>query len=142
MPTGELYVHGNQGHSPGIEPPLLTNADYYSLRCAIYVSYLPSGSVTWGGGGAQRGRFVLSELGVLHGKVSSSSVAADRWSGVVHLKFFVLHRSVDALSEDAGLSGAVLGAKGGGECIATKLKQLCTFRDSLAVIGERGGAGT
>ena len=50
MPTRELYVQGNQGHSPGIETPLLTTEDHYSLRWAVYVSYLPPGSVTWGSG--------------------------------------------------------------------------------------------
>ena len=49
MPTRELYMQGNQGHSPGIEPPLWTTEDYRSLRWAVYVSYLLSSSDTWGG---------------------------------------------------------------------------------------------
>ena len=48
MPIGELYVQGNQGHSPGIEPPLMTTEDYYSLRWAVYVSYLISSSCHFG----------------------------------------------------------------------------------------------
>ena len=31
---------------PGIEPPLMTTEDYYALRWAVYVSYLPSGSIS------------------------------------------------------------------------------------------------
>ena len=49
MPTRELYVQGNQGHSPGIEPPLWTTEDYRSLCWAVYVSYLLSSSDTWEG---------------------------------------------------------------------------------------------
>ena len=65
MPTRELYVQGKHGHSPGIEPPLLTTEDYYSLRWAVYVSYLLSGSDTWGGGGVHGVGLVPRELCVL-----------------------------------------------------------------------------
>ena len=102
----------------------------------LYVSYLPSGSISWGG--AQGVGFVLSEPGVLQDRVSSSPVDTNRRSGVAHLEFFVLHWYVDAVSEDAGLSSVVPRAKGRGECIASKFRELSTFRDSLGVIGEWG----
>ena len=45
---------------------------------------------------------------------------------------------MDAVSEDAGLSGVVPSAKGEGECFATRFRELSMFRDSLGVIGEGG----
>ena len=64
---------------------------------------------------------------------------AERRSGVAHLEFSVLHRYVDAVSEDVGLSDVVPRARGGGgECIATMFRELSRFRDSLGVIRERG----
>ena len=47
---------------------------------------------------------------------------------------------MDAVSEDGGLYGTVPRAKGGGECIATRFKELGRLRDSLGVIRE-GGSG-
>ena len=44
------------------------------------------------------------------------------------------------MSEDAGLLGVVPRAKGGGEFIATRFRELSRFLDSLGVIGE-GGTG-
>ena len=44
--------------------------------------------------------------------VSSSPSDAAPWSGVTHLEFSVLHRSVDAVSDDAGLSGVTPSEKG------------------------------
>ena len=128
---------GYWGHSPGIEPRLWTIEDNDSLRWAVYVSYLLSSSETWGGG-------VPSELCVLQDSVSSSSVVADSRSGVMNPKFSVLHLSVDAVSAVAGLCGSVPRAKGAGECIATRFRQLSRFCDSLGVMwggGERGPEG-
>ena len=48
---------------------------------------------------------------MLQDSVSAASVITDSRSGVMHLEFSVLHRSVDAVSAVAGLSG---GRAGGG----------------------------
>ena len=76
---------------------------------------------------------------MLRNSVSASLVVTDSRSGVMHLEFFVQHRSVDAVSAVAG-SGYVPKARGAGDCIATRFSKLTTFRDSLSVIGE-GGSG-
>ena len=72
---------------------------------------------------------------MLQDSVLASSVVTDSRSGVMHLEFSVLHRSVDAMSAVAGLSGSVPK-----ECIATRFREFSRFRDSLGVIRE-GGSG-
>ena len=84
---------------------------------------------------------MLSELGVLQDRVSSSSVDADRRSGVMHLEFSVLHCYVDAVSEDAGLSGAVLRAKGGGGGALPAGSRNSTGSVTHWASSGRGGAG-
>ena len=78
---------------------------------------------------------------MLQDSVSASLVVTDSRSGVMHLEFSVLHRSVDAVSAVAGLSGSVPKARGAGDGIATRFRELSRFRDSLGVIGEGGERG-
>ena len=54
------------------------------------------------------------EPSVLQDSVGLSSSDATSRSGVTHMEFSVLHRFVDTVSDDAGLSGAASMPKGGG----------------------------
>ena len=55
-----------------------------------------------------------------------------------HLEFSVLHEMVDAVSIQAGFSGASLPQCGGSEDIATKLSEERRFKDARSVIGAEG----
>ena len=70
----------------------------------------------------------------------SASDATSR-SGVTHLEFSVLHRYVDAVPDDAGLSGAASISNGGGESMATRFSEPSRFLDLPGVIGVGGGGG-
>ena len=62
---------------------------------------------------------------------------------MAHFEFSVLHRKVDAVSVDAGLSSITPRGRGGGggESIATKFKASSRFLDSSGVIVAWGGGG-
>ena len=81
---------------------------------------------------------VRHEPGVSQDSVALSASDAVSRSGVTHLEFSVLHRFVDVVSEDAGLSGAASILKGGGESMATKLSEPTRLLDSPGVIGVWG----
>ena len=74
---------------------------------------------------------------MLYDSVSSSPSDVSCASGVSHLEFSVLHRRLDTVFVDAGLSSTVPHGQGRGS-IATRFKASSRFLDSLGAIVARG----